>query len=240
MIKNTAKMIVRSLGWDIHRFSPSANHSAQLLAALNYVGANLVFDIGANVGQFAQDLRSVGFAGNIVSFEPLSIAHEKLTKAARRDISWHVHPRAALGNIDSQTMINIAGNSVSSSVLPMLDSHSSAATESAYIAAEVTPLLRLDSVSPQYLNNNSRSFIKIDTQGFEWQVLDGAVDTLKSAQGIMLEMSLVPLYEGQHLWRDLIHRMEAEGLTLWAIQNGFVDHCTGRSLQVDAIFIRNK
>lgn len=240
MIKNTAKMIVRSLGWDIHRFSPSANHSAQLLAALNYVGANLVFDIGANVGQFAQDLRSVGFAGNIVSFEPLSIAHEKLTKAARRDISWHVHPRAALGNIDSQTMINIAGNSVSSSVLPMLGAHFSAATESAYIAAEVTPLLRLDSVSPQYLNNNSRSFIKIDTQGFEWQVLDGAVDTLKSAQGIMLEMSLVPLYEGQHLWRDLIHRMEAEGLTLWAIQNGFVDHCTGRSLQVDAIFIRNK
>ena len=240
MIKNTAKMIVRSLGWDIHRFSPSANHSAQLLAALNYVGANLVFDIGANVGQFAQDLRSVGFAGNIVSFEPLSIAHEKLTKAARRDISWHVHPRAALGNIDSQTMINIAGNSVSSSVLPMLGAHFSAATESAYIAAEVTPLLRLDSVSPQYLNNNSRSFIKIDTQGFVWQVLDGAVDTLKSAQGIMLEMSLVPLYEGQHLWRDLIHRMEAEGLTLWAIQNGFVDHCTGRSLQVDAIFIRNK
>ena len=240
MIKNTAKMIVRSLGWDIHRFSPSANHSAQLLAALNYVGANLVFDIGANVGQFAQDLRSVGFAGNIVSFEPLSIAHEKLTKAARRDISWHVHPRAALGNIDSHAMINIAGNSVSSSVLPMLGAHFSAATESAYIAAEVTPLLRLDSVSPQYLNNNSRSFIKIDTQGFEWQVLDGAVDTLKSAQGIMLEMSLVPLYEGQHLWRDLIHRMEAEGLTLWAIQNGFVDHCTGRSLQVDAIFIRNK
>jgi FkbM family methyltransferase len=239
MIKKTAKKFVRSLGWDIHRFSPSANHGAQLLAALNYVGANLVFDIGANVGQFAQDLRSAGFAGNIVSFEPLSIAHEKLTKAARRDISWHVHPRAALGNVDSQTMINIAGNSVSSSVLPMLDSHSSAATESAYIAAEATPLLRLDSVSPQYLNNKTRSFIKIDTQGFEWQVLDGAVDTLSNAQGIMLEASLVPLYEGQRLWRDLIHRMETEGFTLWAIHNGFVDHCTGRSLQVDVIFIRN-
>ena len=132
-------------------------------------------------------MRSAGFAGNIVSFEPLSIAHEKLTKVARRDICWHVHPRAALGNKDSQTMINIAGNSVSSSVLPMLDSHSSAATESAYIAAEATPLLRLDSVSPVYLNNKTRSFVKINTQGFEWQVLDGAVDTLSNAQGIMLE-----------------------------------------------------
>jgi hypothetical protein len=52
-------------------------------------------------------------------------------------------------------------------------------------------------------------------------------------------MSLVSLYEGQRLWRDLIERMETTGFTLWAIQTGFVDPRNGRTLQVDGIFLRS-
>lgn len=121
----------------------------------------------------------------------------------------------------------------------MLESHSTAALGSAYVSAEKAPIIRLDSVSKQYLTPESRSFIKIDTQGFEWQVLDGAVDTLKNAQGVLLELSLTPLYGGQKLWREMIDRMETYGFTLWAIQKGFTDPVSGRSLQIDAIFIRN-
>jgi hypothetical protein len=62
-------------------------------------------------------------------------------------------------------------------------------------------------------------------------VLDGAADTLQRAQGVLLELSLVPLYEGQRLWQDIIARMETAGFTLWVLQKGFTDPRTDRSLQ---------
>ena len=80
--------------------------------------------------------------------------------------------------------------------------------------------------------------MKIDTQGFEWQVLNGAQNVLPGIHGILLELSLIPLYEGQHLWQEMIVRLEQEGFTFWALQPGFVDPHNGRTLQVDGIFYR--
>jgi FkbM family methyltransferase len=236
--KKTIRKALHSIGLELHRLTPTSNPSVQLLTCLNHVQADVVFDVGANVGQFAQELRSLGFSGEIISFEPLSIAHAVLSKAAQADAKWKIHPRGAVGDQDGEIEINIASNSVSSSVLPMLHAHSSAAVGSAYVASECTPLTRLDSVAHTYLSANARPFIKIDTQGFESQVLDGAAETLKRAHGVQLELSLVPLYEGQTLWLEMIQRMADQGFTLWAIQNGFIDPRTGRSLQVDGIFLR--
>ena len=238
MFKKVIRRFLLSLGWDLHRLRPGNSDSSQLLAAFNHVQANLLFDIGANIGQFSKDFRLAGFTGQIISFEPLSDAHSNLTKAVHSDPAWVVHPRSAVGDIDDDIEINIAANSWSSSVLPMLEAHTSAAPNSSYISSEITPLVRLDTVAKLYLTADSRLFIKIDTQGFEWQVLDGAPETLKIAHGVLLELSLVPLYEGQRLWREIIVRLEAEGFTLWAIQKGFTDQRTGRSLQLDAIFLR--
>lgn len=237
-MKKLIKKSLYALGLDLHRLSNASNPIAQLLAALNHVQADTVFDVGANIGQFAQELRSVGFSGEIISFEPLSSAHAVLSKVAQADAKWKIHPRAAVGDQDGEIEINIAGNSVSSSVLPMLDAHSSAAVGSAYVASERTPLTRLDTVAPTYLSAHARPFIKIDTQGFESQVLDGAAETLKRAHGALLELSLVPLYEGQTLWLEMIQRMADQGFTLWRIQKGFTDPQTGQSLQVDGIFLR--
>ena len=234
LVKNAAHMI----GLDLHRLSVTSNPSYLLLAALNHVQADVVFDIGANIGQFAHELRFVGFSGEIVSFEPLSSAYAVLSKAAQADRKWKIHPRAAVGDQVGEIEINIAGNSVSSSILPMLEAHSSVAKDSAYVARECTPLIMLDSIAPTYLSATARPFIKIDTQGFESQVLDGAAETLKRAQGVLLELSLVPLYEGHKLWLEMIQRMADQGFTLWAIQSGFTDPRTGRSLQVDGIFLR--
>lgn len=238
MLKNLIKRALHSVGLELKRLSPSSNPQFQLLKNLEVVGVDLVFDIGANVGQFAQSLRSVGYTGGIVSFEPLSTAHKTLCKKASSDPRWSVHPRTAVGDTDGAVEINIAGNSVSSSLLPMLDSHSGAAANSGYVASELTPIARLDTVAPQYLSPNSKYFLKIDTQGFEWAVLNGAAETLKEAAGVLCELSLVPLYEGQYLWRDVVGRLEEHGFTLWAIQQGFTDPHNGRSLQIDAIFLR--
>lgn len=78
----------------------------------------------------------------------------------------------------------------------MLENHISAAENSAYIGAEKVEISQLDSLSASYLNSSSRLFVKIDTQAFEWNVLDGAKDTLKNARGVSCELSLILLYEG--------------------------------------------
>jgi len=237
-MKMKIKKIARYFGLEVSRFAPANSTQAQLSSALKLSDANVVFDVGANEGQFANEIRNCGYCGKIISFEPLTSAREKLLQHAGRDPNWHVHDQCAIGDQNSEIKIHISGNSVSSSVLPMLESCSSAEVSSAYVASESVPISRLDDIANRYLKSDSNLFIKIDTQGYEWQVLDGASETLSLAKGVLCELSLVPLYEGQWLWRDIVDRLEKEGFILWALQKGFTDPRTGQSYQMDGIFLR--
>jgi FkbM family methyltransferase len=237
-MKSMAKQIVSMLGYEVCRMTPSSSACAQIVSALKLVEADTVFDIGANAGQFASYIRNASYMGEIVSFEPLDSARISLAESVKRDRRWMLHERCAIGDYDGEVEINVAGNSVSSSVLSMHTSHAEAALGSAYVSSEKVPIKRLDGIASQYLNHNSKLFIKIDTQGFEWQVLDGAAETLRRAQGLICELSLIPLYDGQKLWRDVIDRLDQEGFMLWALQKGFTDPRTGQSLQMDGIFLR--
>ena len=120
----------------------------------------------------------------------------------------------------------------------MTQSHLNAAPDSYYIDTEEVQMITLDSVSEEILAGSKAPFLKIDVQGYEWQVLNGAIQTLPKICGILCELSLVELYEGQKLWMDMIRWLEDKGFALWAIQNGFTDPRNGRTLQVDAIFFR--
>lgn len=237
-VKGFVKGIFRRMGLELHRYSASASPTAQIVCSLRKFGIDLILDIGANRGQFALGMREGGYLGKIISFEPLSEAHDVLKKKSKRDAHWHVHPRCALGDINGQVEINVSRNSVSSSILPMLAYHQEAAPASIYQGKEAVPIATLDSVASKYMDSSTTSLLKIDTQGFEWQVLDGARDTLPHIRGILLELSLVPLYEGQHLLWEINGRLEREGFVLWALQPGFTDPRDGRTLQFDGIYYR--
>ena len=71
-------------------------------------------------------------------------------------------------------------------------------------------------------------------------MLNGAEKSFKRIDGLLLEMSLVPLYEGQRLWKDILDRLEREGFVLWQIVPGFSDPNSGRALQFDGVFYRQK
>jgi FkbM family methyltransferase len=234
IIRNIAKLF----GISIIRDAPSNTPEKQLSTVLNLLKIDIVFDIGANEGQFSRQIREHGYTGKIISFEPLTYARKNLLAFAKRDPGWQVHEQSAIGDQDGEVEIHIAGNSVSSSVLPMLESHSSAAPGSAYVGSERVPIFTVDGLANSYLSKNSNLFIKIDTQGYEWQVLEGASETLKHTQGVLCELSLVPLYHEQRLWRDIVDRLDQKGFMLWALQKGFTDPSTGQSLQMDGIFIR--
>jgi FkbM family methyltransferase len=206
---------------------------------LAYHRIDLVMDVGANTGQFAMALRGAGYRGRIVSFEPLASAHRELLVSSRHDPGWEIATRQAIGSEEGKVELHIAGNSVSSSMLSMLPSHSDAAPDSTYVGTEVVELTTLDRVAPLHIGTALRPFLKIDTQGTEDRVLDGAVQQLLRTQGVQLELSLLPLYEGQQLFDQLDARLQALGFRRWAIEPVFSDDHTGRMLQVDGTYFRD-
>jgi FkbM family methyltransferase len=239
MLRHAVKSFARSLGVELRRFAPVSSYTAQLKAMLSWHRIDLIFDVGANTGQFGRELRrEVGFTGRIVSFEPMRAAHERLGEAAGKDPLWDVAPRAAIGAQEGTVTINVARNSVSSSVLPMLESHVRAAPDSRYTDAETVRLATLDVLTPDYFRQDSTAFLKVDTQGYESEVLKGAPRTLARVTGVQLELSLIPLYTGQLLMPELLEFMREAGFDLWAITPAFTDPRNGRLLQVDAAFFR--
>ena len=239
MWRDAAKSFARSLGLELRRFAPVSSYAAQLRAMLSWHRVDLIFDVGANAGHFGRELRrQVGFTGRIVSFEPMRAAHERLSAKARKDPLWDVAPRAAIGAQEGTVTMNIARNSVSSSVLPMLEIHARAAPGSRYTDTETVRLAALDALTPGYFRQESIAFLKVDTQGYESEVLKGATRTLARVVGVQLELSLIPLYAGQLLMPELLEFMRDTGFDLWAITPAFTDPQNGRLLQVDAAFFR--
>ncbi len=229
---------VRKIGWDVHRFTPMVSELARLVSHLQERKVSLVLDVGANVGQYAMQLRDAGYAGRIVSFEPLSEAHAALVKAAGADPLWTVAPRMALGDRAGSARVNVSGNSVSSSLLPMLPAHLAAAPASQYVGTEEIQLATLDSVAPGFVKAGEIVFLKIDAQGFQGQVIAGAQQFLRTAAGVQVEASLTPLYEGELTLCPLVEKLEPLGFELWDLFPGFTDTKTHRLLQCDCIFFR--
>lgn len=236
--KKIIKKLMHSIGVEAYRYDPAATQFGRFMAALQTFNIDLVVDVGANEGQFGESLRESGFSGRIVSFEPLKAAYESLLKTSSQDPNWLVHARCAVGNSIGEVEVNISANSVSSSILPMLQSHMQAAPHAGYIGIDKCDLITLDSVLPTYFETSKSALLKIDTQGYEWQVLDGAEDLMNNARGVLIEMSLIPLYEDQKLWQEIINRLESEGFILWALQPAFIDPKNGRTLQLDGLFFR--
>ena len=239
MLTSFFKRIIRSLGFDLRRFNPENSDAAQFKRMLLTHGVNLILDVGANVGQFGQSLRDLGFKGRIVSFEPLSEARSRLLKTSEADLMWDVAPQAAIGAEDGEIEIHIAGNSVSSSVLDMLDAHSTAAPDSVYVGSERVPLRQLDLLAMDYIRPESVVFLKIDTQGYEDKVLNGASHVLDRVVGLQLELSLLPLYDGQVLFKKMLERIESMGFDLWSLTSPIIDSTNGRFLQIDATFFKS-
>jgi FkbM family methyltransferase len=238
-LRNIAK---RSLSFfDIEIIRLRKNKTIHFSSPHPYVhfGIDLVFDIGANMGQFAVGLRHSGFKGKIISFEPLPEAHKIVSLNSKNDPLWVVHERVALGSKNTSSTVNIAGNSMSSSLLQMLPSHIKAAPESEYISQAAVDVITFDSVFEKYINGYKRPAVKIDTQGFEFDVLVGAENSLGKIPCFHIELSTIPLYENEKTYEWFFKFFEEHGFVLWDIKPGFIERESGRLLQFDACFVNS-
>ncbi len=229
-----AKVPFRNTYLGLRNRIAKGNARTRLLRSYNI---DLVLDIGANKGQYSWSLKKNGYRGRIVSFEPLPDAFERLCQNRWGFPSWQAEP-FALGAEEGTAVLNIAGNSQSSSLQGMHPTHVAAAPESAYIGHCEVQVRRLDSVFDLYYRPGDRCYMKMDVQGHEHRVLEGATGCLDSIIAVESELSMVPLYEGQTLWHEAIESMQALGFELASITPTFRDRNTCVMLQADGVFIR--
>jgi FkbM family methyltransferase len=246
-LKDTLRTFAEATGLEVRKTSVYTSQKLRHQLLFSQLPIDLVLDVGANTGQFVHQCRSAGYKREIISFEPSAAAHAGLLQSAAADPLWTVADRMALGATTGEIEINIAANSYSSSIFPMLDSHLAAAPGSAYVQKEKVPLRRLDNVlaalHPNLLKTTAAPvrcvFLKLDVQGYEPHVLAGATQLLNHTLAVQLEMSLLPLYEGESLMPQMHAAMTAKGFDLWDLEPSFRDPATGRLLQLDGIFTRS-
>jgi FkbM family methyltransferase len=233
-MKHYVKELLKRLNLEIKRW-PSSSLKLRK-ATLDKFGINLLFDVGANIGQYALEMREIGYNGKIISFEPLNREFSVLSKKASLDKNWTVF-NFAMGSEKGFSEINVANNSISSSILMMEERHEKSAPNSKYINKQSIKIERLDDIFSDFCNPSDNVMLKIDTQGFEMEVLFGAKKVLHEISVIQLELSLAPLYEGQTLYEETFHFLNESGFELYRLEPGFSDGNSGRMLQMDGIFV---
>ena len=156
----------RWLRLDVRRWTPAGVAAARRLQILRDADVSTVLDVGANRGQFTKELRAGGYAGRIVSFEPLEAAYAALEEAATEDPLWTCH-RLALSDAEGEAELHVAGNAVSSSLLDMESRHLEAAPESRYVGVERVRQACLDALVVELGLPADGVYLKVDVQGLE-------------------------------------------------------------------------
>src|SRR4051794_39241980 len=116
-MKKVIKKTLRKLGFELKRLP--GNDLVRRMKIVNSWEIDVLFDIGANVGQYAKIMRELGYKNMIVSFEPMKKAFEELKIKSSKDSNWLAN-NYGLGSQNSKSIINVALNSKSSSILNML------------------------------------------------------------------------------------------------------------------------
>jgi FkbM family methyltransferase len=236
-MKRLVKHLLRKRGFEIRRYTDN-KEGQNLIKLLKSQSINTVFDVGANVGQYSTRLRTLGFKGWIHSFEPLPDAYSYLQRLALKDDKWYAY-NLALGSEPGKNVINRSANSYSSSILDLEQAHIDVAPESRFVEQIEISIRTLKEEILRIDNLGEGIFLKVDTQGYENQVIKGAGEFIEKIKGVQLEMSLIPLYKDEILFEQFLGMMSELGFSLYQLEPGLVDNKSGRLLQVDGIFFKS-
>ncbi len=236
-MRRLVSKLTRKIGYDIIRYKP--NKEEQVAKFLRATGINTVFDVGANIGQFAQGIRKGGYNGAIHSFEPMKDQYEELSANCLVDEFWNPY-KFAFGDSNRMQDILIANNihGASSSFLPFtnLTEHEVGVKT---VSKEQVEIKTIDSfLKKEDQLPTENMLLKLDVQGYEYAVLEGAKKSLRRFSAVLLESSLFALYENEKLAADMIVYLKEKGYMPVAF---FVEieSDIGTTLQSDILFVTN-
>lgn len=209
-------------------------HISWLLRELR---VNVVLDVGANVGQYAEKVRRSGYTGRLVSFEPVEELCAALRDKASGDDDWHVH-RCALGEEDGEAEINVVPGTMSS----LLDASAFGKDWSDRLReshTETVRVRRLQDVLDEATAGveDPRVYLKMDTQGFDLQTFRGAGERVTELVGMQSEVSCVPIYDGMPRMAEQLAVYEGAGFEITGMFSVSRDKPTLRVIEFDVVMI---
>lgn len=190
-------------------------------------------DVGANRGYFSLLARHLFPNATIHAFEPLLEPANVFQNIFHDDANCTLH-RLALGNKPGNVEIHVAKADHSSSLLPIGPLQVAWAPHTAEIRQERVNVARLDEVISSV---EADALLKIDVQGYELCVLEGAGSLLTSFRYIYAELSFDELYTGQPIAHEVIAYLAQHGFALRCVQH--VDYHLGIPIQADMLFSRS-
>jgi FkbM family methyltransferase len=209
-----------------------------LTRLFKFLDVDCVFDVGANVGQYAHMLRSYcSYRGRIISFEPHPAALSKIVPKATRDDLWTIETYA-LGSSDGEAIFHAYGLSELGSFRSFSDSpHAPTNVSNETVTVQVR---RLKDVLPELQRKFpfKRAFLKLDTQGFDLEVAKGAADALRQFVGIQSEIAFQNIYADAPTYREAIDFYQSSGFSLSRLVPIHDIHFP-ELVEMDAIFVRS-
>jgi FkbM family methyltransferase len=212
--------------------------SSHLQRLLHVLDANCVIDGGANHGQYGLQLRQLGFTGRIVSFEPVRATFEALQRKCAGDAAWRC-VNAALGARESTLRINVTrGSGFASFLDPSRYGVQRFGDEALAIdAVEDVPVRRLDDMFSEVCEGIAapRVFLKMDTQGYDLEVFNGAQRVLDRVVGLQSELSLKPIYEGMPDFQEALAAYRSKGFAITGMYPVSRDHASLAVIEYDCL-----
>lgn len=231
------RRLAHKIGYDIDKFNKQLTVESHLRALLPILKVDLVLDVGANQGQFAETLRYIGYEGQIISFEPGSIAFGVLCSEASRDSRWQVH-KVALGDEVAELKLNVSRASVFSSFHPANEfgrKKFGAAIDAP--ETETVEVVRLDHFLDEHVSDFSRRnvFLKMDTQGHDTAVFEGAGKYRSMFAGLQSEVAVTPIYEGIPNFDTSLSLYKSNGYEVTGLYTVNRHRATGHVIEFDCV-----
>ena len=215
-----------------------------LKSLMQSYGINCVFDVGANIGQFGQELRSLGYSGRIVSFEPSPASFQELTRLSARDAAWRIR-QIGLADKPGTGTLHIHEASVFDSLhpaLPQAELPDTMNTIPSYAdSGEIT--VTLSTLAAEYDDSiagisNPRILLKSDTQGHDLDVIAGAQGLSHAVVAVLVELSVQAIYSDQPYMTHVIDKLKEEGFVPVAFQPVSYSLDNLRVIEFDGLFAR--
>jgi FkbM family methyltransferase len=228
------------LGYHVGLRPPTADtlqgHLATLFDRFEF---NCVIDVGAHQGGFGRLVRDLGYPGRIVSFEPVPANFARLQEASAADAEWLTH-RQALGAESGRRAIHVTRQSSLPSLRPP------SAYGQAYFKGQLevidTPLIEVGRLDDAFVTcieglPDPRVFLKIDTQGYDLEVIRGGANCMGRILAIQSEVSVQAIYEGVPNYTDAIAELNALGFELSGLFPVTLDRKL-RLIEMNCVMIR--
>jgi FkbM family methyltransferase len=219
IVKDSVLKVSRAFGYDIVplREMKERDFALHLGELLNHLEIDCVLDVGANVGQYHDFLRNkVLFEGPIVSFEPVSRHVALMKQRAHEDPHWDIEPYA-LGAKEGSLDINVM---VSDQFSSFLEPDNSRIHEFEGLnvpsRTETVAVKTVDAMLPELRQRLGfkRPYLKLDTQGFDIEVLEGARQSLPGIPALQSEASVIGIYKGMPGYVETIRYLGDKGFDI--------------------------